>query len=197
MAIEALRVEQAQTISKIQTAADSKQISMMEVVTRSLRGSSLGDLKPAQKKVLKPFLAVVARAKDLATKVRNLARSRQHMLMEIHQGATVPELIDFICQKIEYASYLERTYGPTDKDARMQNVEELKSVFSRQEYLVCLTHCLFRSYAAQVAKDAANQNDQDDPESSQPTVNAETSSKIELTSDDEESDSGFEETLSL
>lgn len=96
----------------------------MEVLTRSLRGSTIGDLKPAQKKALKPFVTVIAKAKELSMKVR-LPKPSLKLCSCIEQGASVPELITVICDTIGYEDHLSRTYG-ADKDARVQNIEELK-----------------------------------------------------------------------
>ena len=59
----------AAAISKMKLAAEEKNITMMDVVVRALKGSNLGEIKPGQKKALKPFVTTIAKLKELAEAV--------------------------------------------------------------------------------------------------------------------------------
>ena len=98
------------SIDGIVKAAEIKKISPFEVLSRAVRGSSLGDIKPAQKKALKPFVKLIEHVRAMAV-----------------EGGSVADMIAHIVTAVEYKDHLMRVHGP-DADERMDNIEELKRV---------------------------------------------------------------------
>ncbi|GAA5834422.1 hypothetical protein JCM11251_007984 [Rhodosporidiobolus azoricus] len=101
------------TIREIEAAGERKGISAFEVCVKLANGAEgLGLVKGltgAQRKQVKSLIQCVRDARRMAD-----------------EGADVAELIDFVCEKIKYKEYLERTHT-VDHLERWENVEELKS----------------------------------------------------------------------
>lgn len=98
------------SIDGIIKAAERKKISPFEVVRRAVGGSSLGEIKPAQKKALKPFVQLIEHIRAMAV-----------------EGGAVADMIAHLVAALEYKDHLMRVHGP-DADERMDNIEELKCV---------------------------------------------------------------------
>ncbi|GAA5891913.1 hypothetical protein JCM6882_007403 [Rhodosporidiobolus microsporus] len=101
------------TIREISAAGERKGISAFEVCVKLANGAEgLGLVKGLtgnQRKAIKGLVQVVRDARRRAD-----------------EGADVADLIDFICDKIQYQQYLERTQA-VDHLERWENVKELKS----------------------------------------------------------------------
>lgn len=96
------------TVKDIGAAAKEKGISCYELVTRALKGSSVGNIKPGQKANLATFVKTITKVREMAT-----------------AGAAVSELIDVVVDGINYKDHLERTYG-AESLTRLENINELK-----------------------------------------------------------------------
>lgn len=63
---------QKAALDGILSAAAQRKLSPFEIISRSLKGSNLGGIKPAQKKALKPFVEVISQLTAMAAEVRLL-----------------------------------------------------------------------------------------------------------------------------
>ncbi|GAA6025159.1 hypothetical protein JCM10207_008919 [Rhodosporidiobolus poonsookiae] len=101
------------TVKEIFAAADRKNISAFEVLVKVVNGhEGLGLVKgltAAQRKGVKSLVETVRDARKKAD-----------------EGADVADLIDFVCEQVQYRQHLERTQA-IDWAERWENVEELKS----------------------------------------------------------------------
>ncbi|GAA5859197.1 hypothetical protein JCM8547_008911 [Rhodosporidiobolus lusitaniae] len=102
------------TIKDLTSAAEKKGLSTFEVCVRLVNGQVNGlgmgkGLGPAQKKALGGLVKVVRDVRKLAD-----------------EGSSVADLLDFVCDKVGYQTYLEKTHSQ-DWQERWENVKELKS----------------------------------------------------------------------
>ncbi|GJN94058.1 hypothetical protein Rhopal_007122-T1 [Rhodotorula paludigena] len=98
------------TQREIGNVAERKQVSAFEVCVRVANGQGLVQgLTGAQRKAIKGLVELVRDGRKRAD-----------------EGADVVELIDFICDRVAYKQYLEKTQGP-DANERWENIEELKA----------------------------------------------------------------------